>query len=487
MNYRMVWFLLRWIMRLEAVFMVPAMLISLQQGETASARALAGTIVLLMVCSFLYNRKPSRREFFAREGFVSVGLTWIVVSLFGALPFTLSGAIPSYVDAFFETVSGFTTTGASILTNVEGLSMGLLYWRSFTHFLGGMGVLVFVLAIIPLADSSGGNSLYLLRAESTGPQVSKLVPKMRDTAVLLYGIYVLLTVLQVVLLLLGGMPLFDAVTTAFGTAGTGGFGIKNDSMASYSTYIQVVTGIFMMLFGVNFNIYFLVILRSWRKALKSEELRTYLGIMGTSILLITGNLMVRQGHHFFQALHLAGFQVSSVMTTTGFATADFNLWPQLSKSILLTLMILGACAGSTGGGIKTARLLILIKSARNSARKLMRPRQVTGIRLDGQPVDGETVAGVYGYMVVYVLISIGSMLLISFDNMDMETTISSVVATLNNIGPGFGAVGASGNYSGYSDFSKLVLSMDMLVGRLEIFPVLLMFFPSVWHRGRERK
>ena len=345
MNYRMIWFLTRWIMRLEAVFMIPALLISIYHGEHDAVRGLAITMTALVVCSLFFCRKLRRREFFAREGFVTVGLVWIVVSLFGALPFTLSGAIPSYIDAFFETVSGFTTTGASILTNVEAMPFGLLYWRSFTHFLGGMGVLVFVLAIIPLSDSSGGNSLYLLRAESTGPQVGKLVPRMRDTAMILYGIYCALTLLQIVLMLLGGMPVFDAVTTAFGTAGTGGFAIKNDSMASYSTYLQVVVGVFMMLFGVNFNVYFMLFFRSWRKALGSEELRAYLGVMGASIGMIALDLIVRRGLHFFNALHQAGFQVSSIMTTTGFATTDFNTWPVFSKFILMTVMILGACAG----------------------------------------------------------------------------------------------------------------------------------------------
>ena len=487
MNYRMIWFLLRWIMRLEAVFLLPPLFISLAHGELEATRAFAVTIVALLLCSLIYCRKLKRREFYAREGFVTVGLTWMVVSLFGALPFFLSGAIPNFIDAFFETVSGFTTTGASILTNVEALPFGLLYWRSFTHFLGGMGVLVFVLAIIPLADSSGGNSLYLLRAESTGPQVGKLVPKMRDTALILYGIYVALTILQIVLLLAGGMSLFESVTTAFGTAGTGGFGVKNDSLASYSTYIQVVVGVFMMLFGINFNVFFLIFLRSWRKAFASEELRVYLGIMGGSILLITLNLIIRQGGAFWTSLHQAGFQVSSIMTTTGFATADFNAWPEFSKTILMVLMVLGACAGSTGGGIKTARLLILVKSARNSASKMLRPRRVTRVRLDGQAVDNETVTGVYAYMAVYALLGVGSLLLLSLDNLSMETTISAVVATLNNIGPGFDLVGPTGNYSMFSGFSKLVMSFDMLLGRLEIFPVLLMFFPSVWHRGRERK
>jgi len=486
MNYRMIWFLTRWIMRLEAVFMIPALLISIYHGEHDAVRGLAITMTALVVCSLFFCRKLRRREFFAREGFVTVGLVWIVVSLFGALPFTLSGAIPSYIDAFFETVSGFTTTGASILTNVEAMPFGLLYWRSFTHFLGGMGVLVFVLAIIPLSDSSGGNSLYLLRAESTGPQVGKLVPRMRDTAMILYGIYCALTLLQIVLMLLGGMPVFDAVTTAFGTAGTGGFAIKNDSMASYSTYLQVVVGVFMMLFGVNFNVYFMLFFRSWRKALGSEELRAYLGVMGASIGMIALDLIVRRGLHFFNALHQAGFQVSSIMTTTGFATTDFNTWPVFSKFILMTVMILGACAGSTGGGIKIARLVILFKSARNNTMKMLRPRRVDRVRMDGQSLDEETISGTYTYLAVYAIIAIVSMLLISLDDMDVETTVSAVLATLNNIGPGFGVVGPAGNYHAYSDFSKIVLSLDMLLGRLELFPMLMMFVPSIWHRGRDR-
>lgn len=485
MNRRMIWLLLRWIMRIEAVFMLPPLLISLTRGEQAAARGFAFAMLLLLMCSLLFNRKPLRRDFYAREGFITVGLTWIVGSAFGALPFVLSGAVPGYIDALFETVSGFTTTGATVLNHIESLPMGLLYWRSFTGFLGGLGVLVFVLAIIPLADSSGGNPLYLLRADSMGPQVMRHLPKMRNTAVLLYGVYVGLTVLQVILLVIGKMPLFDALTTAFSTAGTCGFGIKGDGLASYGTYIQAVTGVFMVLFGVNFNIYFLLALGSVKKALHSEELRAYLSILGVSVLLIAGNLAL-SGGRLLPSLHQAGFQVSSVLTTTGIAIADYSLWPQLSKSILFLLMILGSCAGSIGGGIKITRLLILVKSAGSNIKKLIRPRQVSNVRLDGQTVEADTVSGVYGYLAMYALIGAVSMLLISVDNMSMETTVTAVTAALNNVGRGFGAVGPMGNYGSFSAFSKLVLSFDMLVGRLEIFPVVLMFVPSIWSRGRKR-
>lgn len=482
MNYRMIAYLLGHIMRIEALFMLPALSISLYCRDDGAALGFLVAVVLLTGLSLLVRKRPLRRDFYAKEGLMTVGLAWIIVSLCGALPFWISGEVPGFIDCLFETVSGFTTTGASILSEVEALSSGLLYWRSFTHWLGGMGVLVFILAIIPMADSSDGNSLHLLRAESPGPQVSKLMPKMRDTAKVLYGIYVALTVLQIIFLLAGGMPFFDSITTAFGTAGTGGFGIKNDSMASYSTYLQIVTAVFMMLFGINFNVFYLMMIREWSKAIFHEEMRTYLGIMVTSVAVITANLMHVMQESFGNALHLAAFQVSSIMTTTGFATTDFNLWPQLSRMILVILMLLGACAGSTGGGVKIARVIILFKAAKNNLVKVLRPRQMTGVRMDGEIVEEETVNGVYGYMTLYSIIAILSVLLISWQGFSFETNVTAVLACINNIGPGLDLVGPMGNFSIFSGFSKVVLILNMLIGRLEIFPILLLFSPKAWHR-----
>ncbi len=482
MNYRIIAYFIGRILRLEAVFMAPALAISLYQGEHAAAAGFLIAMGALLLVGVPWSwKRPENRSFGAREGFVTVGLVWVVVSLFGALPFFFGGGIPSYVDAVFETVSGFTTTGASILTEVESMAMGLLYWRSFTHWLGGMGVLVFLLAIVPMTRGSGA-SLHLLRAESPGPQVGKLVPKMHQTAKILYGIYVALTLFQIVLLLAGGMPLFDAVTTAFGTAGTGGFAVKNDSMAGYSFYLQTVVTVFMAVFGINFNIFYLLLIREFAKAFFNEELRVYLGIMLGSIALVTVNIS-----HLYpsvrEALHHAAFQVSSIMTTTGFATADFNLWPEFSRSLLVLLMVLGACAGSTGGGIKTARLIILFKSVRNEVWKMLHPRSVKLARMDGSILDEGTLYGVNAYMAVYCIIVAVSALLVSFDNFSFETNVTAVFACLNNLGPGLGLVGPMGNYSAFSDFSKLVLTANMLIGRLEIFPILALLMPTTWRRG----
>ena len=457
MNYRIIAYFIGRILRLEAVFMAPALAISLYQGEHAAAAGFLIAMGALLLVGVPWSwKRPENRSFGAREGFVTVGLVWVVVSLFGALPFFFGGGIPSYVDAVF-------------------------YWRSFTHWLGGMGVLVFLLAIVPMTRGSGA-SLHLLRAESPGPQVGKLVPKMHQTAKILYGIYVALTLFQIVLLLAGGMPLFDAVTTAFGTAGTGGFAVKNDSMAGYSFYLQTVVTVFMAVFGINFNIFYLLLIREFAKAFFNEELRVYLGIMLGSIALVTVNIS-----HLYpsvrEALHHAAFQVSSIMTTTGFATADFNLWPEFSRSLLVLLMVLGACAGSTGGGIKTARLIILFKSVRNEVWKMLHPRSVKLARMDGSILDEGTLYGVNAYMAVYCIIVAVSALLVSFDNFSFETNVTAVFACLNNIGPGLGLVGPMGNYSAFSDFSKLVLTANMLIGRLEIFPILALLMPTTWRRG----
>lgn len=483
MNIRAIGFFLGHILRLEALFMLPAMGISFYQGERAAAWAFLVTILAVVVVSvLLLLQKPLDMGIHSKEGFVTVALSWIIISLFGALPFWLSGSIPGFVDAFFETVSGFTTTGASILTDVEALPMGMLYWRSFTHWLGGMGVLVFMLAVVPMSRGSG-DSLHLLRAESPGPVVGKLAPKMHRTARILYAIYVAMTVVQIVLLLLGGMPLFDSITVAFGTAGTGGFAITNNSIAAYdSYYLQGVISIFMALFGVNFGVYYLILAGDIRQALRSEELRTYAGIMLGATILITINV-APQFATLFDAFHHSFFQVSSIMTTTGFATADFNLWPEFSRYLLVVLMVLGASAGSTGGGIKTARVIILWKSVKSGIQKMLHPRSVKVMKMDGKVIDESVVAGVGVFMASYCIIAAVSMGLVALDNFSMEATITSVLACINNIGPGLDIVGPTGNFSSFSILSKLVLSVNMLVGRLEIFPMLLLFAPSVWKRG----
>ncbi len=483
MNKRAIGFFIGHIMRLEGLFMLPAVLIALFKGEQAAMIALVATSVGLIVLGSLllllkYNRE---KNIYAREGFVIVALAWVLLSLFGALPFWISGAIPSFIDAWFETVSGFTTTGSSILVNVELLPMSLLYWRSFTHWLGGMGVLVFMLAVVPMSKGSG-DSFHVLRAESPGPVVGKLVPTMLRSARILYGIYVVMTIVQIILLLLGGMPVFDSICTAFGTAGTGGFGVRVDSMASYSPYLQTVTAVFMMLFGINFGIYYLLLIKEVRQVLFNEELRAYLGIILCSTVVIAINIFPYFSS-VFESFHQAFFQVSSIVTTTGFATTDFNSWPELSRIILVLLMILGACAGSTGGGIKTVRALLLCKTIKNEIYKLLHPRSVKLIKMDGKTMDDTVLRNLNVYFVVYCIIIAASILLLSMDNFDFESTTTAVLACINNIGPGLGMVGPAGNFSAFSWFGKLVLSADMLLGRLEIFPMIMLFMPSVWKRG----
>jgi len=482
MNHKIIGKVLGFLLLLECLFFVPSALLAILDGQ----RELLGAVTVSMAVaagagsalSFLCRKAGS--NFYAREGFVIVGMGWLVFSMVGALPFYLSGEIPSYVDALFETISGFTTTGASILTNVEAMSRALLFWRSFTHWLGGMGILVFLLAVVPMGK--GGYSIHVLRAESPGPSVDKLVPKTRQSATILYGIYIALTVLNVLFLLVGRMPLFDALCTAFGTAGTGGFGIKNNSMAGYSTYIQGVCTVFMALFGVNFSIYFLILLKRVKEAFCSEELRVYAGIMLGAMAVIALNIR-QMFPSFFQAFHHAAFAVSSVMTTTGFATEDFNLWPQLSRTILVVLMVIGASAGSTGGGIKVARLVLLVKTLRARLHQMVHPRSVKLIRMEGRTVADETVQGVNTYMNAYCAIAILSVLILSLDNLSLETNITAMLACLNNIGPGLDLVGPTGNYAHFSDLSKFVLMFDMLVGRLEIFPLLLMISPRTWKKA----
>lgn len=483
MNYKMMGRFVGKILMVEAVFMVPAMLISLWEKEYESVLGFFWSIVAMAAIAglLLAACRGTKNKFYAREGLACVGLSWIVMSLLGAIPFCISGAIPSYIDAFFEIVSGFTTTGASILPSVEGLPKGILYWRSFSHWLGGMGVLVFLLAITSVGRSDNGFTMHLLRAESPGPNVGKLVPRMRQTAGILYLLYILLTVVNVIFLLIGRMPLFDAVCTAFGTAGTGGFGIKNDSIAGYTPYIQNVCTVFMLLFGVNFSCYYFLLIRNFKSVFRDEELRMYFGIAAGSIALITLNL---RGVYetLGEALRHASFQVASIMTTTGFATADFDLWPGFSKAVLLCLMVVGASAGSTGGGFKCGRLLLVIKSLRRSVRQVVHPQRVQAVRSNGQPVDEKVLQNTNAYLAAYAIIIGVSFLLISIDGFSITTNFSAVLACFNNIGPGFEMVGPTCNFSGYSVFSKLVLIMDMLAGRLEIFPILILFSRSTWTR-----
>ena len=483
MNVKMMGKFISQIIAIEAVFMIPALLISLFCGETAAVHGFLLTLgIMTLVAGLLYLLcRRAGKLFGAREGLVCVGFSWIVLSLLGCLPFVFSGNIPHFIDAFFETVSGFTTTGASVVPSVEALDKGILYWRSFSHWLGGMGVLVFLLAVVPSSGKGTGFTMHLLRAESPGPDVGKLVPKMKQTATILYSIYVALTVLNVIFLLIGGMSLFESVCTAFGTAGTGGFGIKNDSLAGYSPYLQNVTTVFMTLFGVNFSIYYLLLLKEFRSAFKDEELRLYFGIILTSILLIVLNIRPLYAT-LEETIRHAAFQVSSIMTTTGFATTDFDLWPSFSKTILLALMVIGASAGSTGGGIKCIRVLLLFKILRRNIRQILNPQKVMVVRNNGKAVDEKVLSNTNAYLAAYVVIIIISTLLVSLDGFDFETNMSAVLACFNNIGPGMAAVGATCNYAAYSVFSKLVLSIDMLAGRLEIFPILVLLSRSTWTR-----
>ena len=482
MNVKMMGKFLSQIIAIEAVFMLPALGISLYRGEAAAVEGFLYTLALMvLVCGGLYwGCRKAGTIFGAREGLVCVGISWIVLSLLGCLPFVISGAIPHYVDAFFEIVSGFTTTGASIVASVEDMQRGLLYWRSFSHWLGGMGVLVFLLAIAP-GGKGIGFTMHLLRAESPGPDVGKLVPKMKQTATILYAIYVVMTVINIIFLLCGGMSLFEAVCTAFGTAGTGGFGIKNDSMAGYSPYLQNVTTVFMFLFGVNFSIYYLLLLKQFRGAFKDEELRLYFGLAIVSVVLIVWNIRPLYDT-MEETIRHAAFQVSTIMTTTGFATTDFDLWPSFSKTILLMLMVVGACAGSTGGGFKCIRVLLLFKILRRNIRQILNPQKVMVVRSNGKVVDEKVLSNTNAYLAAYMIILILSVLVISLDGFGFETNMSAVLACFNNIGPGLAAVGPTCNYAAYSPLSKIVLSVDMLAGRLEIFPILVLLSRSTWTR-----
>ncbi len=479
MNYAMIRYIIGWILNFEAAFMSPSFVVGLIYREK-SAWAIFATMLLCLAIGvpMVLLKRPKQAVFYAKDGFVSVGLSWVVLSVMGALPFVISGAIPHPVDALFETVSGFTTTGSSILSDVEALPKCMLFWRSFTHWVGGMGVLVFMLTILPM---SGGYHMNLMRAESPGPSVERFVPTVKSTAKILYGIYICLSLLELLLLLVGKMPMFDALTLTFGTAGTGGFGIKNDSIGSYTTYQQTVITIFMILFGVNFNVYFLFLLKKIRQGLKNEELRAYLGIILGAILLITVNIAGKFDNPFL-AFHHAAFQVGSIITTTGYSTVDFNTWPTFSKTVLVLLMFIGASAGSTGGGIKVSRIVILAKSVKKELKQYLHPHSVSKIKMDGKPVEHEVVRSINVFLIAYLLIYALSMLIVSLDNFDFTTTFTSVAATINNIGPGLDLVGPAANFGILSVPSKLVLIFDMLAGRLEIFPLLLLFVPDTWRK-----
>lgn len=484
-NGSIIRYILGYVLKIEAVLMLLPCLVALiyQEGEGLYYLIVAGGVMLIGIAATW--KKPSDTVFYLKEGCVTTALSWILMSLCGCLPFWMSGEIPSFTDALFETISGFTTTGASILSDVEALSYTSLFWRSFTHWVGGMGVLVFLLAVIPM---SGGSNINLMRAESPGPSVGKLVPKMRYTAQILYIIYFGMTIVEIILLLIGKMPLFDAIATGFGTAGTGGFGIKNDSMTSYSPYIQWVVTIFMILFGVNFNAFYLIVFGKIKKAFCMEEVRYYfltifvsIGIIFTSLVRVTGNIG--------DSLRHAAFQVGSIITTTGFSTADFEQWSQTCKTVLVLLMFVGACAGSTGGGIKVSRFVILFKTVVKELNSYIHPKIIKKIRIEGKPVEHEVVRAINVYFITFMILFSLSVFLVSLEGRDLITNFTAVAATINNIGPGLEMVGPTQNFGFFSVFSKWVLMFDMLAGRLELFPLLILFHPAVWRQmfiGKKR-
>ena len=483
MNIRMIGFVLGRILLVEAGLLTLPLAVALLYREPAMPWLI--TMAALVVCGALLSfRKPERTALYAKDGFAAVALVWLLMSAFGALPFVLSGDILHYVDAFFETVSGFTTTGASILPAVEPLSRGSLFWRSFTHWVGGMGVLVFVMAILPMSD---GHTMHILRAEMPGPTAGKLVSRMSDTAKILYGIYFVMTAVMILLLVLGGMDLFDACIHAFGTAGTGGFSSRNASVGAYnSAYIDIVIGIGMLAFGVNFNLYFFLLVRRFREVLRSEELWVYLGIVAASTAAIAANILSLYDS-VGTALRHTFFQVSSVITTTGYATVDFGQWPVFSKTVLVLLMFVGGCAGSTAGGLKVTRIVTLAKAAVMDMRKMLHPNAVINVRMEGRALPEKQVRGVQAYLSIYILILCGSWLLLSLAGFDELTTFTSVVTCINNVGPGLNMVGPTGNFSFFAPWAKLLLSFDMLEGRLELFPMLLLFAPSIWRGSHVRR
>ena len=479
MNYSMIAYIIGWILSVEAALMVPSILVGFLYRESAVYALIISAVLCLLIGLPLIRKKPTNKAFYAREGGVIVALCWIIMSIMGSLPFILSGEISNPVDALFETVSGFTTTGASILASPADMCHCIMFWRCFTHWVGGMGVLVFLLTLLPMTGS--GYHMSLMKAESPGPSVGKLVPKVQSTAKLLYGLYLALSLMQLVLLLLGGMPLFDSFCTVFGTAGTGGFGIKNDSFTSYSTYLQAVVTVFMILFGINFNVYFLFYMKRPKEAFQCEEAKWYLGVIAAATLIIT--FFIRDYYpNIFQSFHHAAFQVGSIITTTGFATADFNLWPTVPKTILVALMFCGACAGSTGGGMKVSRIILLFRTVINENHLNLRPNAVKRIYFEGRPVDKEIIRSVSVFLATYFFIFTVSLLMIGIDNFDLTTNFTAVAATMNNIGPGLELVGPTQNFSIYSNFSKIVLIFDMLAGRLELYPMLILFSRNTWRK-----
>ena len=470
------------VIRIEAVLLLLPAVVGLLYGEHETLYFLLTAALALGLSLLLTWKKPVNTVFYARDGLLIVAFSWIAMSVLGALPFYLSGEIPSFVDSFFETVSGFTTTGSSILTDVESLSRGMLFWRSFTHWIGGMGILVFALAVLPAAKGEG-RAMHIMRAEMPGPSIDKLVPKMRSTALILYAVYLVMTIIEIVLLLLGGMDLFDSVVNSFGTAGTGGFSVRAESIGAYhSPYAEWVIGIFMLLFGINFNIYYLILLGKFKSALKSQELRWYLVIVALATGLIAFNVA-----HLFDSLgdtiRAAFFQVSSIITTTGYASLNYDVWPTFSKMVLILLTALGACAGSTGGGLKVSRLVMLVKSIGQEIRAMIHPRAVKNIKFEGRPVSKMTLDEVMVFFAAYVLLLLGSMLVVALDGFDLVSTSTAVLTCVGNVAPGLGMVGPAGNFSEFSILSKLVLSFDMLAGRLEIFPMFILFAPRTWKRN----
>lgn len=479
MNNKMTVYIISKMLGVEGVVLLIPAFVALLYKEESTLHFIVVSGALFIIYFLTGRKRPENRRIYKKEGLLIVGSAWILWSLFGAMPFFLSGSIPSYLDAFFETVSGFTTTGSTILTDIEALPRGMAFWRSLTHWIGGMGVLVFVMMLTSLDDE---NSMHLMRAEVPGPEADKLVPRARTTAQILYAMYFALTAVEVVFLLFGGMSFYDALLHSFSTAGTGGFSNKNASVAYYnSAYIDGVVTVFMILFGVNFNLYFLICMRKWKEALKNEELHVYMGIIAGAVALITIDIL-RQYGNVFHAFRYASFQVGAIITTTGFCTADWNQWPEFSKAILMGLMIVGACAGSTGGGIKVSRLLILLKSIKQEIKRMLHPKAVTIVRINGRKIGMETMSGVYIYFICYIMIMVFSVLLVSIDNFDFGTSFSAVLTTLNNVGPGISAVGAVENFSKFSALPKLIFCVDMLVGRLEIFPYLLLLSPELWRR-----
>ncbi len=479
MNYRMIKYTLGWLMLFEAAFFLLPLITGIIYWEKATLSFLYSILAVGAIGTLFILKKPNNTKLYSRDGFMIVALSWIVLSLFGALPFVFSGATDSYIDAFFETVSGFTTTGASVIADVEALPKCVLFWRSFTNWIGGMGVLVFIMAFLPL---SGAHNMNIMKAESPGPSVSKLVPKVRTTALILYFIYISLSLLQFILLLFGGVGAFEAICTVFSTAGTGGFSVNNDSFVSSTPYIQVVTAIFMLVFSVNFASYYLAF-RGKIKESFSTELKVFTIIVVAAVGIISlDNFLSAVYQNFGESLRHSLFNASSIISTTGFASADFNQWSTLSKTVLVLLMFIGACAGSTGGGIKVSRLVILIKGMAREVRTIIHPKRVRKISIDGKGVDREVVRSVNAYMMCYIIVFVVSLLLISFEGHDLITNFTAIAATINNIGPGLEMVGPTGNYVFFSGFSKLILSFDMLAGRLELFPMLILFYPGTYKK-----